>query len=77
MDNTTKEFLAYREALCSIFESPKGQLVKKTFKKMYVEQTALGDTPYQTHYLLGQKELIQQIINDSENPIKQEDLLGG
>ena len=73
MDNAN-DYLAFREALHSIFSTPKGELVKKALIKLYVEPTALADTSDKTHYLLGQKELIQGLIKDSENLITEQDL---
>lgn len=77
--NNTQDYLKFREALHSIFNTPKGEIVKEALIKLYVEPTALAETSDKTNYLLGQKELIQGLIKDSEKLITEQDLsfIGG
>lgn len=55
--------IKYIKALKAIFTGPNSEIVLKQWESQYVLRTALGETSELTHYRLGQKELIQGILN--------------
>lgn len=56
------------DLLCrEIFTTDKGKQLLGIFKELYVNVSCLADTPELTYYRLGQKELIQAIIDNVEN----------
>lgn len=64
MARVTKAVMNYQAALKRLFNSPDGHIVLATWREDFVKTSALvpGD-PQCTGYALGQKELVQEIIN--------------
>jgi hypothetical protein len=74
-NNNNQKYLIWREALYNVFRTPNGKILKEGLIETYIDQTCLADTSEKTHYLLGQKELIQGLIKHSETNIREEDLV--
>ena len=47
----------------TVFESPNGVAVLKELRARHIGSSALGSTPQETAYLLGKKELVEDIQN--------------
>lgn len=62
--------LRYREALKRLFNTPDGELVLNDWKSAYIETSCLMTTSEKTHYCLGQKDLIQEFINNINKDIE-------
>lgn len=60
--------IKFAHACKKIFNTPSGRVVLKRLKEDHVDISALNSDPYKTHYLLGQKELIQGLIQYIKNP---------
>lgn len=60
-NRTFKEFLS----LCKcLFNTDDGKRVLAYLKSSYVDSSAVGETPELTYYRLGQKELVQILIQN-------------
>lgn len=76
MNDSMQELIKFRTALKKLMASEDGKIVLDGLQRMYVDQSALGDSPQETGYRLGQKEFVQGFIRDSQTDIN-ETLLGG
>ena len=65
----TKDFLG---CLRAVLSTQDGKKLIKYLQENYVEGSAVGDSVEQTYYKLGQKELIQGLLQDAK--LKEEDL---
>lgn len=61
-----EEYKKYRNALREIVNSPTGKEFLAYLEKVYVKGSVLNPDVNVTHYLLGQKELVQNILEDSK-----------
>jgi len=62
-----KEYISYRNALYKVFKTEEGKVIKDFYIKNYIEASAFSrDSNAETNYLLGKKEMIQEILKDSE-----------
>lgn len=64
--NNQQALLEFRLALKRMLTSEDGKKVLERLNIMYAEPSALGETAELTYYKLGQKELIQSLIRESE-----------
>lgn len=68
LNRRTKDFLG---ALQSVLKTQDGKKLFKYLKENYVEGSVIMDSVEKTYYKLGQKELIQALLQDSK--LKEED----
>lgn len=68
---STDKVLEFRKALNEIFTGQAGETVIEFLTASYIDASALAETPELTHYRLGQKELIQGLIKDAQQDIKE------
>jgi hypothetical protein len=66
----------YLLALKELGKTPNGQLVLEFLEELYVKPAAFTADPYITAYQLGQKELIQGIILNSNQETTNASILG-
>lgn len=60
----SKGVRAYKSSMTRVFDSHDGHIVLAWLKSEYVDSTALvTDSSIATGYLLGKKELVQELIN--------------
>lgn len=50
------------KALREVYNSEAGKFIFDNLKANYVDPSAMGKSDSQTHYLLGMKELVQQLF---------------
>lgn len=55
----------FHNALKRVFASEEGKILSEGLWEIYVDSSALADTPEKTYYKLGQKELIQGLLKDA------------
>ena len=73
-DDQMKDIIKYRKSLRRIMATEDGQVVAKGLTQMYVDPSALAPgSQLMTGYRLGQKELIQSFLKDSNEEIKEFD----
>lgn len=65
----TKDFLG---CLRAVMATEDGKKLIKYLQENYVEGSAVGETVEQTYYKLGQKELVQGLLQDAK--LTEEDL---
>ena len=65
VNKVDKEF---KGALTSVFNTESGKLALAYLRDQYVDQSAVQETTHITYYRLGQKELIQSIIQLLDEP---------
>jgi hypothetical protein len=66
----SQEFIKrYQTAVVEIFKTPNGKIVLDMLRQVYVDVSVLESTSDLTHYRLGQKELVQQLIADATSEL--------
>ena len=68
--NHNNDYFNFRKALIEVLKTPNGEVVLEGLEKLYVKQTAMTQDTNSTMYRLGQKELVQSIIEDSKIPLE-------
>lgn len=61
-EDNVNEIEKFQKVWKEIFSGENGKFAIKMLKSMYIDSSALGQSSEHTHYLLGQKELIQHLI---------------
>jgi len=70
------DYKKYRNALKELAASPTGKELLAYLEKAHVKSSALHADVNVTHYLLGQKELIQNILEESKTDYVDYDIKG-
>lgn len=52
-----------RKRVKQLFKTPEGKKVLEFLTECYIKPSCLNDNHYITHYQLGQKELIQMLVD--------------
>ena len=64
MEDKKDYTVEYNKALKRIFDSEDGRFVLNDWKVSYIDKSSLTSNSNETHYHLGRKELVQEIITD-------------
>ena len=69
------DYINYRRACKRLFNTDDGKLVLAYLNLHKVKRSSLDKTPEHTYYNLGQKELVQSMTNDVNDPREIEELI--